>query len=83
MLPDLQKGVLYTHPILQLCKSITQCVVKQLSSNLVTMLSNVVQFIPQNFEAIAVLQAELCLVKVEKLDACIKPFCKSDHIYYE
>jgi len=35
------------------------------------MLSNV-KFIPQNFEAIAVLQAELCLVKVEKLDACIR-----------
>jgi len=36
------------------------------------MLSKVVKFIPQNFEAISGLQAELCLVKVEKLDACIR-----------
>jgi len=36
------------------------------------MLSNVVKLIPQNFEAIAGIQAELCLVKVEKLDVHIK-----------
>jgi len=36
-------------------------------------LSNVVKFIPQNFEAKAQLQAKLCLVKFEKLDACIRP----------
>jgi len=37
------------------------------------MLSNVVKFILQNFEAMAQLQVELCLVKFGKLDACIKP----------
>ena len=37
------------------------------------MLSNVVKFITQNFEAIAGLEAELCLVKVDKLDACMRP----------
>jgi len=37
------------------------------------MLSDVVKFIPQNFKAIGGLQTELCLVKVEKLDACIRP----------
>jgi len=38
------------------------------------MLSNIVTFIPQNFDVLAGLQAELCLVKFEKLDACIRPF---------
>jgi len=47
--------------------------VNTVSSNLVTMLSNVVKFIPQNFEAIAALQAELCLVEFENLNACIRP----------
>jgi len=37
------------------------------------MLSDVVKLIPQIFEAIAELQVELCLVKVEKLDPCIRP----------
>jgi len=37
------------------------------------MLFNDVKFIPRNFEAISQLQAELYLVKVGKLDACIRP----------
>jgi len=44
------------HPILQLCKCITQCLVKKLGSDLVTLLSNVVKFTLQIFEAIAQLQ---------------------------
>jgi len=36
-------------------------------------LSNVVKFIPENFETIAGLQTELCLDKVGKLDACTRP----------
>jgi len=40
-------------------------------ANKVTVFSNDVKFIPQNFEAIALLPAELCLVKIRKLDACI------------
>jgi len=42
------------------------CVVKQFKSNLVTVL--------ENLEAIAQLHAELCLVKVEKFDAYLRPF---------
>jgi len=76
---DLRKGVLNTNLILQLWKSTTQCVVKQLSLVLVTILSNVVKFIPQNFEAIAELKAELCLVKVEKLHKT--PFHITGHAY--
>jgi len=41
-------------------------------SNMDTILSNVIKRIPQNFEAIVGLQAELCLVKFQKLDACIQ-----------
>ena len=37
----------------------------------------------QNFKAVAQLQAELHLLKVEKLDACIRPFSKSGHILRE
>jgi len=50
---DLQKGVLYMNPILQLWNGVTPCVVEQLTSNLVTVLSYHVKFNPQNFEAIA------------------------------
>ena len=64
MWPDLWKGALYMHPILQLLKCITQWVVKQLSSDLFN-----IKFIPQT---IAQLQAELCLVIVGKLDACLR-----------
>jgi len=63
--------------------TITQCVVKQLSSDLVTVLPNVVKFIPQSFEAIAQLQAELCLVKFGKLDACIRPIFTNLVTYYQ
>ena len=60
---------------LKRCSQLTHCVIKQLSSNLVTMLVNFVKRIanPQNFRAIAQLQAKLCLPKSGKLDACIKP----------
>jgi len=45
----------------------------QLISDFVTTLSNVVKFIPLNFEAIGEPQAELCLVKVGKSDVPIRP----------
>ena len=32
-----------------------------------------------NFGAVTQLQAELHLLKVEKLDACTRPLCKSSH----
>ena len=48
--------------------------VEQLSSNLVTVLSNVVKFNPQKFEAITQRQDKLCLSKFEKLRACIRSF---------
>jgi len=44
----------------------------QLTSDLATMLSIVVKFIPQNFEAIGEPQVELCLVKFGKLDIPIR-----------
>jgi len=45
------------------------------------MLSNVVKFIPQIFEAIDGLKAELCLVKFEKSDACIRPLFANPATY--
>ena len=34
-----------------------------------------------NFKAVGQTQAELHSLKVKKLDACIRPFCKFSHIY--
>ena len=42
---------------------------------------NDIKIFSQNFKAIAQLQAELHLLKVEILDACIRTFCKSGHKY--
>ena len=33
-----------------------------------------------NFKAVGPTQAELHSLKVENLDACVKPFCKFGHI---
>jgi len=55
----IQKGVLYTHPILQLWKIITECVEKQFKFRFGhSVVYNVVNIIPQNSKAIAEPQAE-------------------------
>ena len=68
--PDFWKGS-YTHIILQLWWSITLYAVKPLSWNLLSLYLYDIAVCLQNFN-IDKPQAELCLLKFEKLDACIR-----------
>ena len=70
---DLQKGVLYTHPIVWLWSGITSFLSKLLDWNFWSCTGNERTVLLPNFKAVGQTKAELCSLKVEKLDACIRP----------
>ena len=82
MWPDLRKGVLYTHPIVQIWSGITSFISKLLSWKFLPYKCNDRPVLLPNFKTVGQTPAELHSLKVEKLDACIRSlFCKFGHIY--
>ena len=73
MWPDLWKGVLYTRLIFQLWRGITSLVSKLLGWNFLSYKYNNRKVLLPIFKAVSSIQAELYILKVEKLDACIRP----------
>ena len=70
---DLQKGVLYTHPIVRLLSGITLFISRLLSWNFLSYKSNDKRVLLSNFKVVGQTQAELYSLKVEKFNACIRP----------
>ena len=73
MWPDLRKGVLYMHPIFQLWRGITSLVSKLLGWNVLSYKYNDRKVLLRTFKAVDPIQAELHILKIKKLDACIRP----------
>ena len=73
MWPKLQKGILYTCCILWLWRDITSFVSELLGQNFQSYKCNDRTVLLPNFKAVSQTQVELHSLKVEKLDACIRP----------
>ena len=79
MWPDLEEGVLYSHPILQLSRGRTSCVVKLMHQNLLWHKFKDVKMFLQNCSLFTV---GVHPFKVEKLDASTKPLFTNLVTYY-
>ena len=83
MWPNLRKGVLYTHPNVWLYGCVTQLLLYLQLWNLVAGLSCHCANSTENFSVVACLQMKLWLVKVGKLDACIRPLFANSVTYVQ
>ena len=82
MWPDLRKGVLYTHPIFQLQGGITWLEVYLKLWKFVKRLCYHYTKLTVNFSFIAEPHMKLCLIKVAKSDACIRPLFANPVTYW-
>ena len=71
--PSLQKRVLYMHSILWLWRGITSFISELSGQTFQSYKSNDRMVLLPNFKAVGQTQTELHSLKVEKLDACIRP----------
>lgn len=81
MWPNLQKGVLYTYPIFHLWRVITSFASKLLDWNFRSYYYNDRTVLLPSFKTVGPVEAELHILKFEKLDVCIRPLFANSVTY--